>query len=87
MLYALTSIFATAWTEASLNLRVVVTHSFKNQQLTLSLSTGTIKKTQMADTFLVRVELVTLQSHLCDLKQSQGNDFKWSCTEEFTCAG
>lgn len=75
MLYALTSIFATAWTEAGLNLRVVVKHSFQTWQLTLSLSSGTIKKTQMAITFLVRVELVTSQSHLCDLKESQGDDF------------
>lgn len=29
----------------------------------------------MAVTFLVRVELVTSQSHLCDLKESQGDDF------------
>ena len=29
----------------------------------------------MADTFLVRTELVTAQSYLCDWKQSQGGDF------------
>lgn len=63
------------YTGASLNLRAVVKHSFKKQQLTLSSSTGTIKNTQVADTFLLRVGLVTSQSHLYDLKQFQGDDF------------
>lgn len=34
----------------------------------LSLFTGTIKKIQMADTFLVRMELVISQYHLCGFK-------------------
>lgn len=49
---------------ASLNFSAVIKHSFRIQQLILSLSIGTMKTTQMAGTFLEKVDSITSQSRV-----------------------